>query len=539
MKRVLLASAALILPAHPVLAQELITSPTSPAAEMTLETGWSASSGDIQGTDVWGKRAWKLANVNKGDTLTYEITVEDYASGSLQLYGSGIKHGTVTGPLVPSPNGVDGEDTIPSNFPIENGTQTTTEPVVDVGGDFNGSFRLNCDMPFTINDDPLLLPDYPGSAHSHEVYGNTGFNARSSYVSLRTTGGSTCSDPAYPLYRTAFWHPSIFDGLGNIKKPDHNLVYYKQAPSTSALNGFPDATHIGIIVNYPNGLRWIQGYNMATGEHAPMTDAEGNGFNYQCYTGFGAISGSVAGTYGSFEALRLAGCPVGAFAHISMPGPQCWDGENLDSPDHRTHVSSVYDGAVAIPVGEGTGTWSRCPTTHPYMIPGFSVQILVKLDASFAAGKWRLASDEQMVEETDYGTTLHLDYWEAWDTTIRTRWYDNCLTEHRSCNRGELGDTTQMKNAGSGNDVSPGHTYAPRNRVGWSRPLTANGTFTGELQVIADGELGLYGVGGFTGKITSVSVVKTSGVDAPSPVTQPHTNMAGVLPIDFDLAALP
>jgi len=46
-------------------------------------------------------------------------------------------------------------------------------------------------------------------------------------------------------------------------------------------------------------------------------------------------------------------CKVGIM--VSVRFPTCWDGVNLDSPDHQSHVAD--------PVG------SSCPTSHPVSIP--------------------------------------------------------------------------------------------------------------------------------------------------------------------------
>ena len=44
-----------------------------------------------------------------------------------------------------------------------------------------------------------------------------------------------------------------------------------------------------------------------------------------------------------------------------MTFPSCWDGKNLDSPDHASHVAYSTDGLVLS--GDG------CPASHPVRIP--------------------------------------------------------------------------------------------------------------------------------------------------------------------------
>lgn len=55
-------------------------------------------------------------------------------------------------------------------------------------------------------------------------------------------------------------------------------------------------------------------------------------------------------------------CKVGIM--VSIRFPTCWDGVNLDSPDHQSHV--------AYPAGNPSGNPSasnKCPSTHPVVIP--------------------------------------------------------------------------------------------------------------------------------------------------------------------------
>ena len=48
-----------------------------------------------------------------------------------------------------------------------------------------------------------------------------------------------------------------------------------------------------------------------------------------------------------------------------IKAPACWDGKNLDSANHRDHVSYP---------SYGTWGYMKCPSTHSYVIPGFTLQ---------------------------------------------------------------------------------------------------------------------------------------------------------------------
>ena len=58
-------------------------------------------------------------------------------------------------------------------------------------------------------------------------------------------------------------------------------------------------------------------------------------------------------------------CPGGIRATLIFPS--CWDGKNLDSPDHRSHVAYAPGSALA---------GDKCPSTHPVRIPQVMYEIM-------------------------------------------------------------------------------------------------------------------------------------------------------------------
>ena len=52
-------------------------------------------------------------------------------------------------------------------------------------------------------------------------------------------------------------------------------------------------------------------------------------------------------------------CPAGIMVNTRFP--TCWDGKNLDSADHQSHISYPSSGTF-----ESNGP---CPATHPVKVP--------------------------------------------------------------------------------------------------------------------------------------------------------------------------
>ena len=369
----------------------------------------------------------------------------------------------VTSPTPPPPSdttsaatGILGEADIPDNFDTGAMLMPTVESVPG-SLDPAGAFRFTCLAGPLAKDDPIVYPGQPGKSHLHQFFGNTGTNASSTYQSLRTTGGSTCtrSDAASPQ-RSAYWMPAMLDGAGNAVKPDFMLTYYKALPANNPDCGPPDATHIGLCIPMPNGLRFIVGYNMATGQGgpassdtSPASDVWKMGFDCVKTDGSGQ---SYTGTKPTIAAIVATGqCPVGAWLRTFVTLADCWDGRNLDTPDHRAHL--------AVATGALINGRRACPATHPYNIPEVALQAFFRTDANFQLGKWHLSSDE-MMPGTVAGSTLHFDYWEAWSPAVKNMWQTGCINRHLSCNVGELGTGQSVKGmAQSG--AYPEHVLVP------------------------------------------------------------------------------
>ena len=336
-----------------------------------------------------------------------------------------------------------GEVAIADNFDVQATLPADGTPVLPEA-DPVGAFRFECLAGQLAKDDPIVYPGQSGKSHLHQFFGNTLTSASSTYQSLRTSGGSTCTgqpgNTEPTSQRSAYWMPAMLDGAGNVVKPNRMLTYYKRLPTSAPDCGAaPDATHVGYCVPVPNGLRLITGYNMDTGKGGPTdlnsTDSATMGFD--CWSPNGPLLS--ANSLHTLAAVVASGtCPAGSWLRVRIDFPTCWDGKNLDSADHRSHV--VFSTVNAL-----TPSGSRpCPADHPYNIPQITMQAFFTVDANFVAGKWQLSSDA-MLPGAAAGTTLHGDYWEAWSPLVKDIWETSCINAHKSCSNGQLGNGQKVK----------------------------------------------------------------------------------------------
>lgn len=280
-----------------------------------------------------------------------------------------------------------------------------------------GAFRISCEYSHMSNDDPIVYPGVPNATHHHTFFGNTGANAYSTSESLHTTGNSTCAGGI--LNRSGYWMPSLINTkTGAPAKPSVVVVYYKGA-GIGAQN----------ITAPPFGLRMIAG----NAKPLAVADAQGSFF---CQD----LNNNVAPHYGfKWQGKGIKDTCGGSnvFMRMIISFPQCWDGKNLDSPDHKSHMAYVCNDECLTADNKIGKTFNGCPATHPVLIPSIAINAdFFDLDPT---AKYRLASDNYSTA-FDGGYSLHADWMNGWDEPTLNRMVKNCLNNPKNCGGPNLGD---------------------------------------------------------------------------------------------------
>lgn len=342
-------------------------------------------------------------------------------------------------------------DSVPAPSPgaggatfVDNGDNRTLAYAAIPGGtippsgapDVVGAFRFICTAGQVLADDPILFPGQPGASHLHQFYGNTSATGNSTYTSLSNTGQSTCNrGVTVPANRSAYWMPALLNGLGYVVKPDYVSIYYKERPPTDPTVTDPtNPRYEGHAVPIPNGLRFIFGWD-PTGVNSARTGA--------AYFNCDGPS-AVPGHYNDLP-TALANCPAGNRVGAIIEAPECWDGVNLDTPDHRSHVGYATYG--------GWG-YLKCDSAHPYVIPTFQLAAWYSIVAGDNTSLWSLSSDA-MVTGQPKGYTFHADYFEAWFPTVKAMWQNNCVNLLLNCSAGDLGNGQRLVGAAVNGNASP------------------------------------------------------------------------------------
>jgi Domain of unknown function (DUF1996) len=255
------------------------------------------------------------------------------------------------------------------------GSRASTADAVSVrqlqGVNFIGSCRFSHRAP----DDPIVYPGIPGASHDHTFVGNRTTNAFSTVDSL-LAGRTTCRRPAETA---AYWMPTLFVD-GNAVVPEGATIYYRRRT-------------LSAVTAPPPGFKMIAGDAMAS---APQ-DLRITFWNCGQAVGMRPSSTPLSCPDERGSALRL---------HVTFAS--CWDGVNLDSPNHKQHVAYPTNG--------------RCPSGYEVAIPQISLIYRYPVTGFHA---FALASKGVY--------SAHADFFNAWNQNGLTRLVDSCLNALRHC----------------------------------------------------------------------------------------------------------
>lgn len=270
-----------------------------------------------------------------------------------------------------------------------------------------GAFRTWCYYSHMNYDDPIVYPGQVGKAHLHTFFGNTSVNAYTTAGNITTTGNSTCSGGI--INRSAYWIPSLIDGSGRPMVPSRLTAYYK--------TGYRGVSPSSVVVP-PPGLRMIAGdASRTTPDLSPWYD-QFAGWNCASRLDGSGVSGAGPGIPSS--------CPSNSYLELRVDFPQCWNGRDLDSADHKSHMAY--------------GTYpAGCPSSHPVALPAISVHVYWEPSGDQTA--YRLSSDKYTGGTG--GWSVHSDWFNGWDQSVLDTVRTNCWLTGLDCRVNGIGPVNQ------------------------------------------------------------------------------------------------
>jgi uncharacterized protein YjdB len=330
---------------------------------------------------------------------TYGFNNQNPAPGqSLKCMIGPVKRTTMNNPM-PGMSGLGAVVDVPMGDPGATGPQQQSGGGSGVSTPGQGSFRTLCSPVKYDFIDPIVYPGQPNASHLHTFFGNAAITAYTTPASLVASGNSSCLGGT--LNRSAYWVPSLFDTrTGVVQVPSDGVFYYKTGYNMRPTDITPP----------PTGLRMIAGNKSATGT--------------QQYVSWVCVNGNAA------ESAFVPNCSAGDSARLVIIFPQCWDGVNLDSPDHKSHMS--------YPVYRNPPQNSSCPSSHPIAIPEITEHFDYLVTNASDQNYWRLSSDMYSLS-TRGGASGHADWMNGWDEATMASIVNECLKKARDCGVGTIG----------------------------------------------------------------------------------------------------
>lgn len=237
-------------------------------------------------------------------------------------------------------------------------------------------FLAECPLSHRLPDDPIVLPRLPGASHSHDFFGNHETDAFSTVDTLLGSPGNC--NPVSDI--SSYWVPTLFRGNTAIQPSSVTFYYLGEG-----VNNPQD------IRPTPFGLKIVAGNATATGPADSIA-------RWSCLH-----HGEVA------PSKNFVVCPADSRLETYLDFPQCWDGVNLDSANHKSHMSYPVAG--------------RCPASHPVSVP--KLRFVIRYPVTGSTADLRLSSGP--------GYTYHGDFFNVWPQAEMERRVRNCINVVLKC----------------------------------------------------------------------------------------------------------
>jgi len=260
------------------------------------------------------------------------------------------------------------------------------------------TFTVNC-VPLTIQrSDPIVQPGIP-SGHVHSVIGGNAFRRTMGPMDANKADSTTC-DKA--IDHSNYWVPHLYhqraDKMWELVPWTGSAVYYQKRACNYA-PGLRSCDKNFVPMAFPDGFRMIAGDTTRRTQN--NSDFAQRAVAIMCIFDGGSKE------YNGFPPRQ---CNT---MRSEVYFPSCWDGKNLDSPDHRSHVAypaiGDYNGGV-------------CPQSHPVALFSIFYEFFF-VTSSYKDNKFAFANGDP----TGYG--YHGDFIMGWtDRNLLQTAHKDCIT---------------------------------------------------------------------------------------------------------------
>ncbi|KAK3217382.1 hypothetical protein GRF29_1g2875152 [Pseudopithomyces chartarum] len=316
--------------------------------------------------------------------------------------------------------------------------------------------RFACSQLVVERTDPLVNPGMKYTPHLHQIVGGNSFN-----VTMDPNNDpaklSTCTSCSFVQDKSNYWTAVMFF--------HHKNGSYIRVPQTG--NGGPQGKLInkgGLDVYYiPSGktTAFKKGFRMLAGSATNTEDnkvAKGN-ICHRCWTSPNENTFVGAQPCSGSDTVAIPSDPKCKMIRQTIIFPTCWDGKNLDSPNHQSHVA----------YGQGSGATGggSCPSTHPVKLPQVMYELMWNVTNFADKSQWPTDGSNPFVYSMNIGgSAAHGDYVFGWEGDSLQKAMDNNCNLNTACPKAGL--TTQTDAQYS---ACTKKQQAPEDVDGWLKSL--------------------------------------------------------------------